>query len=81
VASDAADSILAAGHITPSTVSRSYFDYPNYNNGGIRVIGLQLQKPFNWAFNGPMTMQGGASVSKTALNLQSVTYMKTETFK
>jgi Flp pilus assembly protein TadG len=50
---------------------------------GATVIQAEADKPFNWAFKGPMVMQGNASVTKGAKaswTLHGEAIMKSEAF-
>jgi Flp pilus assembly protein TadG len=81
VATAAADSILTAGHIPLNSVNLTVSLDNNFNGTGTHVLKVSADKTFNWAFKGPITMQGGGTVNKPAgLNLHAETYMRAETF-
>ncbi len=81
VARQVADSVLTAGHIPLNSVNLQVTLDNNFDGAGLHVLKVTADKTFNWAFKGPITMQGGGTVSKPAgLNLHAETYMKAETF-
>ena len=57
---------------------------PNYNSSGVKVVTVTVTRPFNWAINGPISVNpaaGSDKVSKNAgLVLKGEAIMKTETF-
>jgi Flp pilus assembly protein TadG len=77
------DFLTLANMKTGSTVTCTIVH--NFNGAnGVTVVQATADKPFNWAFKGPMTMQGGASVSKgakAAWTLHGESVMQSETFK
>jgi Flp pilus assembly protein TadG len=81
-ATAAADSVLLAGHIPLNTVSLTVTEDDNFNGTGTHVLKVTADKTFNWAFQKPITMTGGAAVGPpaTALKLHAETYMHAETF-
>ena len=81
VARAAADSILTAGHIQLNTVKLGVSLDQDFNGTGTHVLSVTADKQFTWAFQGPITMQGGATVAKPgAFNLHAETFMHAETF-
>ena len=82
VAESVAGDILTAGHIPLNTVTLAVTYDPNFNGTGVHVLSVSADKPFEWVFKGPLTMTGGAKVTKpaTALNLHAQTFMHAETF-
>jgi hypothetical protein len=56
---------------------------PNYNSSGIKVVTAKAERPFTWAFQGPLMVNpnaGAATVNKSALTLKGEAIFKTETF-
>lgn len=82
VADSVAQAILTAGHVQIPASDIGFTDIPNYNDTGIHVLKISADKTFDWAFSGPLTMTGGAQVSKPAngLHLHAETIMHVETF-
>ena len=76
------DSILVASRIPINSVTKTVTIETNFGGAGsgVTIVRAKAQKPFNWAFKGPITMQGGGVASKKALTLTAESLMKTETF-
>jgi Flp pilus assembly protein TadG len=76
------DSILTkAGIKTGTTVTVEIV--PDYEGSGESVVIATAERPFNWAFKGPMSVNanpGSATVSKTDLVLRGRSIMHGETF-
>ena len=56
---------------------------PNYNGSNIKVITATAQRPFTWAFQGPLMVNpnaGAATVDKSALTLKGQAIFRAETF-
>jgi len=80
VADSAANAILTAGHIPLNSVKLVVSLDTNFDGANLHVLKVTADKTFDWAFKGPLTMSGGAQVSKTAVNLHAETLMHAETF-
>ena len=55
----------------------------NYNGSGVKVVRARADRPFNWAFAGPLFTIGGGSAdkgSKASWTLRGEAIMKSETF-
>lgn len=73
------NSILVAANMSSGSIVRVWVDR-DFNGTGTKVVVATVTRPFTWAMSGPITMNGGASVSKSALVLKGESVMKTETF-
>ncbi len=81
VATDRTNAVLTLGRINPSDVTLTVRIIPNYGGvQGVKVLSVRAVKPFVWAFNGPLKMTGGGTVSKSSLNLTAESIMHTEAF-
>jgi Flp pilus assembly protein TadG len=75
------DSILIASRIPLNSVTKTVTIEANFGGDpSVTIVRAKATKPFNWAFNGPITMQGNGKAVKKTLTLTAESLMKTETF-
>lgn len=73
------NSILTAANMASGSTVTVAVDN-DYKGTGTKVVVATVTRPFTWAMSGPITMNGGATVSKSVLTLKGESVMKTETF-